>query len=1223
MSYTHLHLHTEYSLLDGANKIGILAKRIKELGMTSVAMTDHGNMFGAIDFYTKMKKYGIKPIIGIETYLHNNEDLTDKTTKQRYHLCLYAKDQEGYKNLMALSSKAFIHGFYYYPRINKKLLKEHSKGLICSSACLAGEVSWNLNLSDRNVRLGAAGYEAAKKAALEYKEIFGEDFYLEIMRHGIAEQENIDEQIIQISQETGIKIIATNDAHYPIKEDADFQEVAMCVGMGKTLGEKSRLRHSVQEFYVKSPQEMQMLFADIPEALQNTQEIAQKCNLEIDLKDDKFNPPTPPSYKFTAERAAQEGLDLQSDDEYFKHKSRQGLQKRLKIIPESKHQIYKDRLEYELDVISRMKFSGYMLIVWDFINYAKREGIPVGPGRGSAAGSLVAFCLEITDIDPLKYDLLFERFLNPERVSMPDIDTDFCQRRRGEVIDYMINRYGKYNVAQVITFGKMLAKGVIRDVARVLDMPYKEADEFARLVPDKLGITLQGYEKNGEFVPGAWELEPKIKEIVEQNPLAKKVWEYSLKLEGFNRNAGTHAAALVVDSEKELWHKTPLYASDKTDGMIVTQYSMKYLEPVDLIKFDFLGLKTLTVINDALNLIKERYDKEIDFLSEDINDPKVYKIIQSGNTLGIFQIESGMFQGLNRRLKPTNFEDIIAIIALGRPGPMESGMVDDFVNRKHGLEPIKYMFDALEPILKPTYGTIVYQEQVMQIVQTIGGFSLGEADLIRRAMGKKDEQIMADNKLKFTQGAQKNGYDKAKAEELWDLIVKFAGYGFNKSHSAAYAMVTFQTAYLKTYYEHEFMAALLTSESHKIESVAKYIEATKALGIEILPPHVNMSAQSFSVVDVKNANGKKVKKIVFGLGAIKGAGEEPLRNIIENRKKEGEFKSLEDFVSRVDFSKLTKRILEPLVKSGSLDGLGYTRACMIENLDRICEIGRAKNRLNNSVGESLFFDVPEEIVSEVSLGLKDIQELNQKTLLEYEYECLGIYVSGHPLEEYKDEIKSIKGIVEISQIQELESNSSAMLAGKIFDLKKRVGKKSGKLYVIASFMDLSGSMELTLFERHLEILETCDLNEPVVLKGRIEDRKEAVSFQLFDILNLQSAKNQKIRLKFRQKNSNNLDHNDSFDNMDNVDDVDMSIPIDMRPSDLENSTCPIGIILNRNIEVAQLQKISEFAKNNKGERELRVIIKEQDRQYVFVSAFKVNDRIKQEFQDYQWQDLIV
>lgn len=1205
MGYTHLHLHTEYSLLDGANKIKVLAKKIKELGMKSVSMTDHGNMFGAIDFYTTMKKEGIKPIIGIETYLHNAQDLHNKDSKQRFHLCLYAKNEEGYKNLMYLSSMAFIEGFYYYPRINKKILRQYSNGLICSSACLQGEISWQLNTNNpRNVKFGAKGYEVAREVALEYQDIFGDDFYIEIMRHGIADQAFIDEALIRISKETSIKLIATNDTHYTNQKDADAQEVAMCVAMGKTLNDKDRLKHSVKEFYVKSPQEMARLFADIPEALENTQEISDKCNLEIDLKND-HNPPTPPTFKFTQEYAEAEGLCLNDDASYFAHKAREGLKERLKIISKDKWQVYKDRLEREIEVINEMKFPGYMLIVWDFIKYAKENGIPVGPGRGSAAGSLVAFCLKITDIDPLKYDLLFERFLNPDRVSMPDIDTDFCQRRRGEVIEYMIRKYGKYNVAQVITFGKMLAKGVIRDVARVLGMPIKEADTMAKLIPDQLGITLQGYEKDGKEVSGAWELEPKISELTRNNELAKNVWEFSLMLEGLNRNAGKHAAAIVVDSEKELWYKTPLYTSDKTGGAIVTQYSMKYLEAVDLIKFDFLGLKTLTVVDDALKLIEKRYGKKLDFLTMDTNDPKVYETMQSGNTVGLFQIESGMFQGLNKRLKPSSFEDIIAIIALGRPGPMESGMVDDFVNRKHGQEPVTYMFAELESILKPTYGTIVYQEQVMQIVQTIGGFELGEADLIRRAMGKKDAQVMNDNKIKFVAGAQNKGFDNKKAEELWDLIVKFAGYGFNKSHSAAYAMLTFQTAYLKAYFEHEFMAAMLTSESSKIESVAKYINEVKLLGIEIVSPHVNTSVLDFGVGEFEGKDGEETKKIIFGLGAIKHAGEGPLKNIIEVRENGGKFKNLEDFISRVDFTKLTKRILEPLVKSGCLDGLGYTRATMLKNIDTLCEAGRAKDNIKKMMtgADSLFGGVIDEYES-ISLNLNDILEYDVKTLLDYEYECLGFYVSGHPLEEFRAEIESIKGVARSIDLDDLQIGSSVIIVGKVLDVKKKISKKSGKAYGNADILDLYGEQKLMLFERHLEELENFDLNKPLAFKCKIEEHEEKVDLKLFEIMNLETAKNQKIKLKYKVKNE----------------EINEIVPLDLTPQDLSDATCPLTAVIEKDVKVSLLQKLQREAHNFAGGRELRVLIKDKERKFVFVSNLRVHSKIKERFDQLEWLD---
>lgn len=1175
MSYTHLHLHTEYSLLDGANKIKKLAQRIKELGMDSVSMTDHGNMFGAIDFYTVMRNEGIRPIIGIETYLHNNDDLGSKESRQRFHLCLYAKNEEGYKNLMYLSSMAFLEGFYYYPRINKKILREHSRGILASSACLQGEVSWHLNTNNsRNIKFGAKGYDVAKEVALEYQDIFGDDFYLEIMRHGIEDQRFIDDQLIRLSHETGIKLIATNDTHYTRQEDAKIQEVAMCIAMGKTLNDKDRLRHSVQEFYIKSQEEMERLFADIPEALENTQEIARKCELVIDLKDEKNNPPTPPAFIFTQEYAKAEGQDIDNDADYFAFKAREGLKERLQIIPQERHQIYKDRLEEEISIINQMKFPGYMLIVWDFINYAKKNNIPVGPGRGSAAGSLVAFSLKITNIDPIKYDLLFERFLNPERVSMPDIDTDFCQRRRGEVIEYMIEKYGKYNVAQVITFGKMLAKGVIRDVARVLDMPLKDADALAKLIPNQLGITLEQ----------AWELEPKIREFVNSTQLAKDVWEYALQLEGFNRNAGKHAAAIVMDSQKELWHKTPLYSSDKTGGAIVTQYSMKYLEPVDLIKFDFLGLKTLTVINDALELIKKRYGKEIDFLNIDVDDSKVYETIQSGDTLGIFQIESSMFQGLNKRIKPSNFEDIIAIIALGRPGPMESGMVDDFINRKHGLEPITYMFDELEPILRPTYGTIVYQEQVMQIVQTIGGFSLGGADLVRRAMGKKIKEEMDRLKGTFADGAQSKGFDRIKAEELWELIVKFAGYGFNKSHSAAYAMITFQTAYLKTYYKHEFMAALLSSEADKIESVAKYIDEVKQMGIEIVPPHVNISDMHFSVGDFEE-NDKKVKKIIFGFSAIKGVGEEPIKNIIEMRG-DNKYKNLEDFITRVDFSKITKRVLEPLIKSGSLDNLGYSRACMFENTEKICNNGRGKDKVKEMMSNSLFGE--SETSFEVQFDFQDTQEYDMQKLLDYEYECLGIYVSGHPLENYRKEIESLSGVVPSLRLAEVKDGSLCLIVGKVSDIKRKMSK-NGKPYGYVDILDLFGKVEIMFFEKNLNDLDTFNLDEPLAFKCKIEQSDEGYQIRLLEILDLKKAKKQDIDTNFIEEKDQGVGY-------------------------------PLVLKLKPDIKEDFFKILGESAKKNFGNRELRVLLEDSEESYMFISNFKVNIAIKEDFKQMEWID---
>lgn len=1098
--FTHLHLHTEYSMLDGANKLKELALTLKEQGATSVAMTDHGNMFGAIDFYQTMRSHGLKPIIGLEAYLHNMDDLSDKSSRQRFHLCLYAKNEIGYKNLMYLSSQSYIHGLYYYPRINKKLLEKHSEGLICSSACLQGEVNWHLNIyNERNVRFGAKGYEAAKEAALWYKRVFGDDFYFEIMRHGINDQRAIDDDIIRLSKELDIKIIATNDTHYTFKERAEAHEVFMCIGMGKRLNDPDRMRHSVKEFYVKTSEQMSELFADIPEAISNTQDLANKCNLEL-----KLGNPTPPNFKFTREYAKEFNITLpqekvefsfENDDLVFEYLCRKGLEERLKFVDESKHGEYKARLETEIKIIKEMKFSGYMLIVHDFIKVAKDKSIPVGPGRGSAAGSLVAYALKITDIDPLPYNLLFERFLNPERVSMPDIDVDFCRDRRDEVIDYVIDKYGSDKVAQVSTFNKLLAKGVIRDVARVLDISLQDVDEFIKLVPEELKITLDE----------AYEKEPKIKEFIEKHPKGKELWEYAKALEGLNRNAGMHAAGLVISNES-LWNKTPLFRQSKNDERhLITQYSKDHLEDVDLIKFDFLGLKTLTLIHNAIKLIKERYDKDIVWESIDVNDSKVYKTIQSGNTLGIFQIESDGMQSLNARLKPENFEDLIAVLALYRPGPMESGMLDDFIDRKHGLKKIIYPFDVLKEVLEPTYGVIVYQEQVMQIVQIIGGFSLGGADVVRRAMGKKDPEKMAKLKDEFANGAEKQGYNRAKAEDLWELIVKFAGYGFNKSHSAAYGLITFQTAYLKTYYPSEFMAALLTSEQNKIENVAMYIEEMKKMNIKLLPPRINKAISEFSAI--KQEDGTEA--IVYGLGAIKSVGRPAIENILELRSKNGDFKDLHDFLSKIDTAKINRRTLEGFIKAGSFDDFGFTRKCLFNNLDTLAESARKMAEVRKNSASSLFG--AEELNADTKINIVvDNSEFEAMEKLGYEKEILGIYISGHPLDKFFEEINGIEYTKSID-FENLKGGGEILSIGKVENFKSLMSK-SGKRYGILEILDFYSSFETTIFESHIEEIET-------IIKER---KNDAFGFVL-------GFRNDDARLSFTLKAVRTLDEIKSGD----------------------------------------------------------------------------------------------
>lgn len=1160
--FTHLHLHTEYSMLDGANKIPNLAKKIKELGMNSVAMTDHGNMFGAISFYNEMKNNGIKPIIGMEAYIHNKEDIGDKTTKKRFHLCLYAKNDIGYKNLMYLSSQAYINGFYYYPRINKKLLIQNCEGLICTTACLQGEINWNLNLNnERNIKNGAKGYDEARKIALEYKEIFGEDFYLEIMRHGITDQHYIDNQILQISQETGIKIVATNDTHYTNQEDAQAHEAFMCIAMNKLYDDPKRMRHSVHEFYVKSPQQMALLYADIPEAIATTQEIADKCNLEIKLGD-----PTPPNFKFTLEKLKALGLNipepnieysLENDKVLFIYECYKGLERRLQFVDKSKHQEYKDRLKVEIDIINNMKFPGYMLIVWDFVAYGKSIGVPVGPGRGSAAGSLVAFCLDITDIDPIPYGLLFERFLNPERISMPDIDMDFCQSRRQEVIDYTVEKYGRNNVAQIITFGKLLAKGVIRDVARVLDYPLNKADAMAKLIPDELGINLND----------SWEKEPKIRELCEADSEAQRVWTYALALEGLNRNAGTHAAGVVISNEP-LWTKTPLFKPTGSDT-IATQYNGKYVEDVDLIKFDFLGLKTLTVIEDALQLIEKRYGKRINLTEENVNDKGVYDLICTGYTVGLFQIESSGMQDLCKRLKPDNFEDIIAVLALYRPGPMESGMLDDFIDRKHGRAQIDYFYDEFEeplkPILEPTYGVIVYQEQVMQIVQVIGGFSLGGADLVRRAMGKKIKEEMDRLKDQFALGGVKKGYVKEHCEELFDLIVKFAGYGFNKSHSAAYAMITFYTSFLKKYYPTEFMAALLTSEKDNTDKVVKYVDEVKRMGYELVPPDINKSYLVFSANTIDN---KEV--VFFGMGALKGAGDIAINSII-NTRADDEFKDLSDFVSRIDGSKVNKRVIETLIKSGGLDRFGYSRKAMLEQLELIVEtVGKVSQAKKQAIG-SLFGD--DESMTTINIELKDIPEFDDKEILEFEKESLGFYVSGHPLDKYRDLLDEIDYTLS-SQFDELTDGSETLLVGKIENITKKISKK-GNPFGIATIMDLHGSFEIMMFDNLIkELEEDFDLTKPISLKVGVTIDDFGTKFKIKKVQSLKEAT--KIKLKTKK---------------------------------VEEKLLPLEVYIEYNDDINILYKIHDIIGANQGSRDLIIIIKSIFGNIQLNSGYKINKNV--------------
>ena len=1166
-NFTHLHLHTEYSLLDGANKIKDLAKSIKQLGMNAVAMTDHGNMFGVIDFYKSMKKAGIKPIIGMEAYIHNGANLDDKSSKQRFHLCLYAKNYQGYKNLMTLSSLSYAKGFYYYPRINKTVLRQYSEGLICSSACLQGEVNFHLNdKNPRNFQHGAKGFKQALEVVEEHKQIFQDDFYLELMRHGIADQRRIDDQVIKLAKLTGVKLIASNDTHYMYQEDALAQEIFMCIAMNKTLDDKKRLKHTVKEFYLKSPKNMATLFADIPEALANTQEIVDKCNLVLDLDQTE-----PPNFKFAKDLLQQHQLTIASKEIYshendnilFEYLCHQGLKNRLKLVDVSQHELYQQRLETEIHIIKSMSFSGYMLIVWDFIDFARKQQVPVGPGRGSAAGSLVAFALQITDIDPIKYGLIFERFLNPERVTMPDIDIDFAQAQRYKVIDYVIDKYGSDNVAQVITFGSLLAKGVIRDVGRVMGLPYDQVDKFAKLIPDKLGINLDE----------ALATEPKIQELISQDEDYQKLWQYSKALEGLKRNAGKHAAGVVINNEP-LPNKTPLYKNDD-DNTHVTQYSLNFLEDINLIKFDFLGLKNLDMIANTLKVIKINHNIDIDFETMEMDNDKTYKIIQSGNTSGIFQIESKGMREINKKLMAENFEDVIAVLALYRPGPMESGMLDDFIERKHGRAEITYLAPALETILNTTYGVIVYQEQVMQIVQSIAGFSLGKADIVRRAMGKKDMALMQKYKDEFVQGAIANGYKDELAMTLFDLITKFASYGFNKSHSAAYAKITYQTAFLKANYPLEFMAALLSSEIGNANKITEYIDEAKKLKLDIKPPNINESGIEF-VAKIENNQ----QYIAFGLGAIKGIGKAALQDLV-NIRADGHFKDLSYFLAQIDPGKINKKVLEALIKAGAMDDFGYNRATLLDNIEEIINVSK-KNE--SFLGDSSLFDLGTN--EGINIQLKASPEFSLKEKLAFEKEVMGIYVSGHPLDTYRVQLEN-KDYTLSSQIEDMlvdQSSAKVTFVGMVQEVKHKISKRGNK-FALIEILDLHGNLEMVIFENQIKELEAQDIQKPLAFACDLNKDGDFTKIKLNSIKTLDELK----KLKKARKNNKTSD-----------------------PKNLQT----INIHLPLNYDLVMLEQIQDKVKQNGGEHPLEIIIANAQEQVVLKSKFKVSLEFLSVMQDF-------
>jgi DNA polymerase-3 subunit alpha len=1018
--FIHLHLHTQYSLLDGACRIPEILAIAKSYKMDSLAITDHGNMFGAIDFYLEAQKAGIKPIIGCEVYVAPKSRL-DKggsgIEDAANHLILLARDESGYHNLIKLVSIGYLEGFYYRPRVDKEVLSQHAQGLIGLSACLKGEVAWLIQQKRFNDAL---------KAAEAYQNIFGKgNFYLELQANSIPEQKIVNDALIKISKELNIPLVATNDVHYPTKDKAEAHEALLCIQTQATLDDPKHMRFQTNEFYFRTPEEMKEIFRHCPEAIKNTIEIAQRCNLELDFTQMHLPKYTPP-----------EGKDKEA---FLLELCEKGQRdKGLKDNPE-----VRTRLEHELKIIKHMGFISYFLIVWDFISYAKAQGIPVGPGRGSAAGSLVSFLLGITDLNPLKYGLLFERFLNPERMGLPDIDIDFCYERRQEVIDYVTKKYGRENVAQIITFGTMQARAVIRDVGRVMAIPYADVDRIAKMIPAELDMTLKK----------AMESEPELSNLYRNDPVITKLINTALSLEGLNRHASVHAAGVII-ADKPLNNYMPIFKT--SDDQVTTGYSMSTLEKIGLLKVDFLGLKTLTVIDETLKLIKKTRGIEININNLPLDDANTYKLLASSHTIGVFQVESSGMRDLLKKLVPERFEDLIALLALYRPGPIGSGMLDDFMKRKHGLIPIRYEHPKLEPVLKETYGIMVYQEQIMQIASTLAGFSLAQADILRKAMGKKIPEVMEKQRSNFVRGCLKNGIKELTATKIFDLIEYFSGYGFNKSHSTAYALISYRTAYLKANYPVEFMTALLTSERDNTDKIVTYVNEAQQMGLKVQPPDINESEVLFKVEDEST--------IRFGLLAIKNVGKGASESIVSAREKT-KFKSLEELCGQIDLRLANRKVLESLIKCGALDCFGAARAKMFASLDTILERSQ-KNQKEKSSGQLSFFDqtITSNGFGKTTEVLVECKEWPEPQLLSFEKDMLGFYVSGHPLARYAKQLKRFVSCSTAS-LHEHKDQDTIKIVGLIAKIKQTLTRAKQEKMAILKLEDLDGAVELLVFPR--------------------------------------------------------------------------------------------------------------------------------------------------------------
>ncbi len=1061
--FVHLHVHTQFSLLDGACRIKELIQKAAEYKMPALGMTDHGNLFGAVEFYQTAVKHGVKPIIGCEAYVapgsrHDKGAVQKEKGGGTSHLVLFAKDETGYRNLMKLVSLGYLEGFYYRPRMDKEILSKYSEGLLCTSACLRGELAWSIRQND---------FAAATKAADDLRNIFGKDnFYIELMDHGMDDQKLVNEGLIKIAKDLNIPLVVTNDVHYLDQTQFAAHEALLCIQTQCMLNDPNRMRLKTDQFYFKSPEQMKKEFSWAQEALRNTLAIAEKCNLQL-----RFDQIHLPHYEPPAGK---------TKDEYLRELCLKGLPERYSNPgPE-----IMERLEYELGVIKKMGFVSYFLIVWDFIHYARQRGIPVGPGRGSAAGSLVSYLLGITNLDPIKYGLLFERFLNPERAGMPDIDIDFCFERRPEVIEYVTNKYGKENVAQIITFGTMQARAAVRDVGRVMSVPYADVDKLAKLIPTELGITIKE----------ALEKEPELNRLAREDETTRRIIETAQVLEGLNRHASVHAAGVVI-GDKPLTEYAPLFRT--TDGQITTGFSMDGIAKIGLLKMDFLGLRTLTVISQAIKIIKRFRNIEIDIDKIPLDDKKTYELLSRAQAFGVFQLESGGMRDLLKKSKPSQFEDLITILALYRPGPMGSGMLDDYVKRKRGEVAVKYDHPKLEPILKETYGIIVYQEQVMQMASILAGFTMTQADHLRRAMSKKVPEIMEKQRIDFVAGCKKTSNIKEdQANKLFDLIDYFSGYGFNRSHSAAYALISYQTAYLKANYPVEFMCALLTSEKDNTEKVVEYIKESENMGISVLPPDVNSSFREFYVIDEKT--------IQYGLLAVKNVGQTAIESIVQNRQADGPYASIFDFCNRVDLRVVNRKVVESLIKVGAMECFSPKRAQLMAVVDQALESGSKKQKEKAS-GQFSFFDMDGNSFQKEVETLPNIDEWSQHEKLAYEKELLGYYMSDHPLSRYKVEIKEFTDF-STAELKSAIDNQEVKLVGIINTIKYTMTRRTNEKMAILQIEDLQGSVESVVFPSAYPIVaQYLKEGEVIIVVGKVSLRDDLPKIIVNDIKPINEA----------------------------------------------------------------------------------------------------------------------